>query len=230
MKKLKIFCAIMLAYTFSSAPLVAQNWANFNRFEKKNALVKPPLKKEHRVVFMGNSITENWVRQDPDYFSKNPYIGRGISGQVTSQMLLRFRQDVINLKPEIVVILAGTNDIAQNKGPISLDKIAGNIFSMAELAKANKIKVIICSVLPANKYSWSPKIKPADLIISLNTKLKEYCKENKVKYLNLYPLLVNDEKGLKKEYGMRNKDTVHPNLKGYRIIETAVDKAIHKLQ
>jgi len=219
----------MISGIFTTS-LVAQDWANLNKFEQKNSTIKPPLKKEHRVVFMGNSITENWIKTDPDYFVKNPYISRGISGQVTSQMLIRFRPDVINLQPDIVVILAGTNDIAQNKGPITLDKIAGNIFSMIELAQAHKIKVVLCSVLPSNKYLWRPDIKPADQIIKLNAMLKKYAKENRVTYVDFYPLMVNKNKGLRKDYGMDGKDTVHPNMKGYKIMEAEVDKIIDKLK
>ena len=155
----------------TAMPLVnqisSQDWANLKFYENANANLELPAKGENRVVFMGNSITEKWVRYDSTFFTSNPYIGRGISGQVTSQMLRRFRPDVIDLHPKVVVILAGTNDIAENKGPITLDQIAGNIFSMAELAKANNIKVVLASALPAISYSWRPVIEPADKIITL---------------------------------------------------------------
>ncbi|MFD2832648.1 SGNH/GDSL hydrolase family protein [Gramella sp. AN32] len=174
---------------------------------------------------MGNSITEKWVQFDPEFFSKNNYIGRGISGQTTSQMLVRFRQDVIDLNPEVVVIHAGTNDIAGNTGPITVPEIAANIFSMVELAQAHDIKVILASVLPASSYSWSPSINPIEKIGQLNDFIKDYAKKNNVIYLDYYSAMVNDEKGLKKEYG---RDTVHPSLKGYEVMAPLVKEAIKK--
>ncbi|MBP0903862.1 SGNH/GDSL hydrolase family protein [Mariniflexile gromovii] len=187
--------------------------------------LKAPDKKENRVVFMGNSITERWVDFNPDFFTKNNYVGRGISGQTSSQMLLRFKQDVVNLKPKAVVIHAGTNDIAGNTGPITIPEIAENIFSMAEIAKANNIKVVLASVLPASSYSWSPSIEPIEKISELNSLIKNYAKKNGMVYLDYYSSMVNDEKGLKKEYG---RDTVHPNLEGYHVMEPLVITAIKK--
>lgn len=173
---------------------------------------------------MGNSITQNWSRDHGEFFEKNrTYINRGISGQTTSQMLLRFRPDVIELNPEVVVIHAGTNDIAGNTGPITLDRIAGNIFSMAELAKTHGIKVILASVLPADSYSWSPSIDPSDKIVALNGLIREYALENDFIYLDYYTPMVNDLKGLKKAYG---RDSVHPNKAGYKIMGPLVKKAI----
>lgn len=201
------------------------DWANLKRYEKENARVEPPAANEERVVFMGNSITEGWVRLKPEFFKVNPYIGRGISGQTTAQMLLRFRPDVINLQPKVVVIQAGTNDIAANRGPATLEEIAGNIFSMAELAKTNGIKVVLASVLPASSYAWRPAIYPADKIIELNKKIKAYAEKNKLVYLNYYPAMVDGNKGLKKEYG---RDSVHPNIEGYKVMEALVVKAIEK--
>ncbi|QWX85674.1 acylhydrolase [Cellulophaga sp. HaHaR_3_176] len=174
---------------------------------------------------MGNSITEKWVKFNPDFFDKNNFVGRGISGQTSPQMLLRFKQDVINLSPKAVVIHAGTNDIAQNRGPITLEQIAENIFSMAELAKVHNIKVVLASVLPASSYSWSPSIEPTEKIIALNSLIKAYAKQHKLVYLDYYEPMVNVEKGLKKDLG---RDTVHPNIKGYEIMEPLVKKAIEK--
>lgn len=202
-----------------------EDWANLKRYRKENSQLQQSVEKENRVVFMGNSITEKWMKFDPEYFKNNNYIGRGISGQTTSQMLLRFRQDVINLKPKAVVIHAGTNDIAGNRGAITVTQIAENIFSMAELAKMNNIKVILASVLPAISYSWSPSIEPADKILALNKLLIEYAKENDMVYLDYYTSTVNEFKGLKKELG---RDTVHPNLEGYKIMEPLAKKAIEK--
>ena len=201
----------------------SEDWANLNRFSKANAELPAPAANEKRVVFMGNSITEGWVRWHGEFFDKNPYIGRGISGQTTAQMLLRFRPDVINLQPKVVVIHAGTNDIAANRGPQTLEQIAGNIFSMAELAQANGIKVVLASLLPASSYGWRPAIDPADKIIELNGMIREYAQKNDMVYLDYYSAMVNNEKGLKKEYG---RDSVHPNVEGYKVMEKLVQKAI----
>ncbi|WP_299780795.1 GDSL-type esterase/lipase family protein [uncultured Formosa sp.] len=203
-----------------------EDWANLERYSAANAALEAPAKNEKRVVFIGNSITDNWTRDHGVFFEENPtFVNRGISGQTSAQMLLRFRPDVIELQPKVVVISAGTNDIAGNRGYISLDRIAGNIFSMVELAKANNIKVILASVLPASSYSWSPSIEPADKIIELNTLLKAYAKKNKIIYLDYYTPMVNDDKGLIKELG---RDTVHPNVEGYLIMEPMVKAAISK--
>jgi alpha-L-fucosidase len=204
-----------------------EDWANLKRYRKANAQLKVPTKEEQRVVFIGNSITDNWTRDHGQFFEANSsYVNRGISGQTSAQMLLRFRPDVIELNPKAVIISAGTNDIAGNRGAISIERIAGNIFSMVELAKANNIKVILASVLPASSYSWSPSVEPADKIIKLNTLLKAYAKENKVLYLDYYSSMVNEDKGLKKDLG---RDTVHPNAAGYDIMEPLVQIAIKKV-
>ncbi|MFB9052669.1 GDSL-type esterase/lipase family protein [Formosa undariae] len=203
-----------------------EDWADLGRYSQANAELKAPSKKEDRVVFIGNSITDNWTRDHGVFFEENPtFVNRGISGQTSAQMLLRFKPDVIELQPKVVIISAGTNDIAGNRGYISLDRIAANIFSMAELAKANNVKVILASVLPASSYSWSPSIEPADKIIELNTLLKAYAKKNKIIYLDYYTPMVNDHKGLIKELG---RDTVHPNVEGYLIMEPMVKAAISK--
>lgn len=204
-----------------------EDWANLNRYRKANATLKMPSKNENRIVFIGNSITDNWTRDHGVFFESNPtYVNRGISGQTSAQMLLRFRPDVIELKPKVVVISAGTNDIAGNRGSISIERIAGNIFSMVELAKVNNIKVVLASVLPSTSYSWSPSIEPADKIIELNKLLKAYADENKIVYLDYYTPMVNEKKGLKKELG---RDTVHPNVQGYDVMEPLVQEAIKKV-
>ena len=201
------------------------DWANFGRYRKANKELKAPTKKENRVVFMGNSITEKWVMFHADFFNENNYVGRGISGQTSSQMLLRFKPDVVNLNPKAVVIHAGTNDIAGNRGPISIAEIADNIFSMAEIAKANNIKVVLASVLPASSYSWSPSVEPIEKISELNSLIKAYAKKNNIVYLDYYTSMVNADKGLIKAYG---RDTVHPNLDGYDVMEPLVKAAIRK--
>ena len=202
-----------------------QDWANLKRFQQENSELMLAKANENRVVFMGNSITEGWLSIRPEFFKNKPYVNRGISGQTTPQMLIRFRQDVIHLKPSTVVLLAGINDIAENTGPSTIEMIANNIVSMAELAKANHINVIICSVLPANKFPWREGLKPAEKVIKLNTILKSYSKKHKLAYVNYYSAMVNDSHGLKKELG---EDGIHPNKNGYLIMEPILEKAIKK--
>jgi len=207
---------------------IAQNtsfndWANFQKYASENAKLPPKAESDHRVVFMGNSITEFWKPTDSTFFTGRQYINRGISGQTTPQMLLRFRQDVIDLKPSVVVILAGINDIAENTGPIALEDVFGNIVSMVELAEANNIKVVLCAILPAAGFYWNPVIKPADKVIELNTMIQAYARGNDIPYADYYSPMVNNEKGLKAEY---SDDAVHPNLAGYKAMEPIVEKAI----
>lgn len=198
-----------------------QDWANFGRYEAANKTVKTPSK----VVFMGNSITEGWWNNDSLFFKTNGYIGRGISGQTTSQMLVRFRADVINLKPKAVVILAGTNDIAQNTGYISLENVMGNIISMVELAKANRINVILCSVLPAYDFSWRKGLEPAGKIVELNKMIKAYADRNKLTYVDYHSALKDERNGLPEKY---SNDGVHPTLEGYKIMEKIIAPALKK--
>ena len=200
-----------------------QDWANLKRFQQENSELMLAKAHEHRVVFMGNSITEGWLSIRPEFFKNKPYVNRGISGQTTPQMLLRFRQDVIHLKPSTVVLLAGINDIAENTGPSTIEMIANNIVSMAELAKANHINVIICSVLPANKFPWREGLKPAEKVIKLNALLQSYSKKHKLAYVDYYSAMVNESHGLKKELG---EDGIHPNKNGYLIMEPILEKAI----
>ena len=200
-----------------------QDWPNLNRYKNENAKLILTDSNKNRIVFMGNSITEEWKRFQPEFFSDNKYINRGISGQTTPQMLIRFRPDVIDLRPTAVVILAGINDIAENTGPSTVKMIAGNIISMAELAESNGIKVIISSILPASGFSWSPIHDPPPKILAINTIIKNYAEKNGMTYLDYYSSMVNDQEGLKKEYGL---DEVHPNKKGYEIMSILVEKAI----
>ena len=202
------------------------DWANLNRYKQENLILDPPLENEDRVVFMGNSITEGWKTVDPDFFTENQFINRGISGQTTPQMLIRFRQDVVNLKPKIVVILAGTNDIAGNTGPSTLEMIEDNIFSMAEIAKTNNIKVILCSVLPVFDYPWKQGINPSEKIIELNKRIKTYSQNNQVVYVDYFSEMAEENNGLKKEY---SKDGVHPNVDGYKVMKPIIEKAINYL-
>ena len=175
---------------------------------------------------MGDSITENWYENHPHFFDDNNYAGRGISGQVTAQMLARFRADVVDLKPETVVILAGTNDIAMNQGYVPLEHIYGNIVSMAEIAKANGIKVVLCSILPADGYSWSWEVsreRAISSILELNSKIKAYAKKNKMKYADYFAAMVDENNAMIKEY---QNDAVHPNGAGYVVMEDVIQKIL----
>ena len=178
---------------------------------------------EKRVVFMGNSITEGWLGLYPSFFKNKSYINRGISGQTTPQMLVRFRADVIHLHPKVVVILAGTNDIAGNTGPSTIEMIADNIFSMAELAQVNGIKVVLCSVLPVYDYPWKPGIDPVTKIAKLNSMIKEYAAYNCLEYLDYYTAMVDERLGLKADL---TYDGVHPNTAGYMVMEPITEAAI----
>ena len=184
-----------------------------------------PVTDTKQVVFMGNSITQFWGTSHPVFFVENPYINRGISGQTTPQMLARFRDDVIALKPAAVVIEGGTNDIAGNTGYSTIEQIQNNLIAMAQLAKTNGIQVVLSSVLPADHYSWSPNVQPIEIIISLNKLIKSYAEENGMIYADFYSPLVNEQKGMKQEYTL---DGVHPNLAGYEIMEPIVKEAINK--
>lgn len=179
-----------------------------------------------RVVFMGNSITQEWKHYMPEMFDNQTYINRGIGGQTTPQMLLRFRQDVIAHKPEIVVILAGTNDIAGNTPLKDLETVAGYIFSMAELAHANGIKVIVSSVIPAADYPWRSGKNPDVEIPKLNQMIKDYCMLNNFKYLDYFSSMTDGKNGLIESYGY---DGVHPNKKGYEIMTVMVEEATQDL-
>lgn len=202
---------------------LAQDWANLNRFKEENKNLPVPVLNEDRIVFMGNSITEGWLQLSPDFFSGKSYVNRGIGGQTTPQMLLRFRADVIDLQPKVVVILAGTNDIAGNTGPMTLDEIMNNLKSMSELAVANGIKVILCSVVPAFDYPWRSGQNPNKKIPELNKMIKEYAKENKHIYLDYFSAMVDNNNGLQAKL---SEDGVHPNLAGYKVMQPLVEKAI----
>ena len=225
MKNLKLPLGILLLLVFMVELTYAQDWANLNRYGTENTKLGLPSLSENRIVFMGNSITEGWGKLSPNFFSGKPYINRGISGQTTPQMLLRFRADVINLKPAVVVILAGTNDIAGNTGPSTLEMIMDNIISMSELAKANGIKVVLCSVIPAFDYPWKPGLNPDKKIGELNEIIKNYADSHGIIYLDYYLSMVDEKKGLKDEY---TYDGVHPNKAGYKVMEPLVEQAILK--
>lgn len=200
------------------------DWPNLKKYAQENQDLAS-VSNKGRIVLMGDSITELWLQADSDFFQNKAYVNRGIGGQTTSQILLRFRQDVIELQPEIVVILAGINDIAENTGPISLENILGNIISMVELAKANKIKVVLSSVLPANKFPWRPDLQPADKVIELNVMLKKYSQEHDILYIDYYSKMADAQKGLDAKL---TNDGVHPTVNGYKIMEPLFEEAIAK--
>ena len=208
---------LIMVYFLGPILLIGQDWPELNRFREDNARLDVPKVNENRIVFMGNSITESWSSLHPEFFSGKSYINRGISGQTTAQMLVRFRADVIDLQPKAVVILAG------NTGPVTIKMIAANIKSMAELARMNKILVIISSVLPVYDYSWKPGLEPVEKISRLNEIIKNYATKHGHTYLDYYTAMVNDQKGLKKEY---TYDGVHPNKTGYKIMATLAEQAI----
>jgi lysophospholipase L1-like esterase len=199
------------------------DWAFLARYREDNARLGPPHPGERRVVFYGNSITEGWAPYFGAMFPGKPYVGRGISGQTTPQLLVRFRQDVIALEPAVVVILAGTNDIAGNTGPTTLEMIADNLMSMVELAKAHGIRVVLSSVLPAYDFPWRPGREPAPKIVALNTWMKDYASSHDVVYLDYHTAMADDHQGLGPKY---SEDGVHPNEAGYRVMAQLVERAI----
>lgn len=204
--------------------LMEQDWAQLKYYQKENQEILKNFSYPS-VVFMGNSITEGWARMHPEFFRKNNYLGRGIGGQTTPQMLIRFTPDVLDLKPKAVVILAGTNDIAGNTGFSSVKMITDNIKAMATLAELQNIKVILSSVLPVYDYPWRPGLEPVSKIAELNSWLKHYAKENGHIYLDYFSHMAREDGGLKEAY---SEDGVHPNEKGYEIMEPLVQAAIKK--
>lgn len=203
----------------------SDDWAALTKYQQQNKALPAPGQTENRVVFLGSSIFERWKDASPGFFKNNPYIDRGISGQIAPQLLIRFRQDVINLKPKVVVILAGSNDIAGNTGHTTYESIMNNIVSMTELARASKIKVILCKYLPVYDYPWRKGLEPAQKIIALNKLIEAYAIKNNIVLLDYFTPFVNAENGQKKEL---TTDGVHPNLAGYKIMESVTEEAIAK--
>ena len=203
------------------------DWPNLSRYQDENRSVGLLEKGKQRVVFMGDSITEEWSNLYPDYFDTKGYINRGIGGQTTPQMLIRFKPDVIDLEPDIVVILAGTNDIAGNTGPSNVKMITDNIFSMAELARAHQIKVVLSSILPVFEYEWAKEIKDVPATIdSVNDELKKYVNDHGLVYLDYFSPMVDQRKGLNKDY---TYDGVHPNQDGYILMSSLAEKVLSRL-
>lgn len=197
------------------------DWANLKKYQKSNEEINKK-NDPNRVVFMGNSITEGWGILDKDFFIDNPFVNRGISGQTTPQMLIRFKPDVVNLNPKSVVIMAGINDIAGNTGSITIANTAENIISMAEIAVASNISVYICSTLPAIDFPWSPGLEPGPKVVMLNSILKNYCAKKDITYVDYYSVMSDSNGGLKVPEFTSADDLVHPNLAGYKVMEKII--------
>lgn len=201
-----------------------RDWPNLGRYRADNAKLSPPAAGENRVVFMGDSITDSWGRGRGEFFPGKPYVNRGISGQTTPQMLIRFRPDVIALRPKAVVILAGTNDLAGNTGPMTLEETQGNLASMAELAKANGIKVVLASVLPvSDDIRQQTDRRPPDKIVALNRWIKDYAAANGHVYLDYYSATKGENQMLRKEL---TYDGLHPNDAGYAVMAPLAERAV----
>lgn len=221
----KITLTSLLLSLIMTAPVIAQDWANLNKYREANISLEKVVNKVDRIVFMGNSITEGWNNHNPEFFQDSAYINRGIGGQTTPQMLLRFRQDVLDLNPKVVVILAGINDIAGNTGTSTQKMIEDNIFSMAELAKSHGIRVVLSSVLPAYDFPWAPGLEPSQKVIALNKSIKQYADSNNHVYLDYFTAMVDSRNGLMEIY---TYDGVHPNTKGYEIMAPLAKAAVQK--
>lgn len=230
MKTKYIAIPLMLLFA-TSVNAQKHEFANWNRYSKANKELGAPEKKDKRVVLMGNSITDGWPGADPEFFRDNNLIGRGISGQTSYQFLLRFREDVINLQPKIVVINYGTNDIAENTGAYNEDLTFGNVCSMVELARYHKIKVILTSCLPAGGFGWRPSITDAmQKVKSLNERVKAYAKENKIPYVDYFSALLSADGTEMNPEMAKDKPGIHPNLKGYKVMESLLLPVIEKMR
>jgi acyl-CoA thioesterase I len=199
------------------------DFGGLDRFRKADAALPAPGPGENRVVFMGDSITEDWRLEKS--FPGKPYINRGISGQTSPQMLVRFRQDVIALKPKVVLILAGTNDIMENTGPMTTEQIGAMIASMADLATANNIQVVLCSVLPSSEFAWSPDLKPTPKIVELNAWIKKYAAEKGYIYVDYYSAMTDDRGGLPPNL---SDDGVHPIAAGFDLMAPLAEAGIQQ--
>ncbi len=225
MKKLGLILACLcLVWMAQAQQTDAYRWANIQRYAHDNDSLLVAQGRA-RVVFLGNSITQHWVSKHPSFFVENGYTGRGISGQTSSQFLLRFREDVLKLQPQVLVLNAGTNDIAENAGEYHEEMTFGHICSMIELAQAHHIKVILTSVLPAARFGWRPEVTPVEKIRSLNRRLQAYAEENGIPYVDYYAAMVNLADG-SLPYA---DDGVHPTVEGYLIMESLVRPVVEQL-
>ena len=232
MIQLKRVAAMLLtALCVNSAMAQKHEFANWGRYAKQNAELGAPAKGEKRVVLMGNSITDGWPRTRPEFFKDNNIIGRGISGQTSYQFLLRFREDVINLQPKVVVINYGTNDIAENTGAYNEDLTYGNVLSMVEIARYHKMKVILTSCLPAGGFGWRPSITDSmEKIRHLNARVKEYAKANKIPYVDYFSAMVSENGTCMNPSYANDNPGVHPNAPGYAVMESLLLPVIKKLR
>jgi len=226
----EIFWQSLNPYQKSLVDRMYTDWAYLAKYRDANQALSAPAPGQNRVVFMGDSITEGWgmpaTATSPargEFFPGKPYLNRGISGQTSPQMLVRFRQDVLNLHPAVVVILAGTNDVAENTGKMTAQETLGNIVSMVELARASQIRPVLCSILPASDFRWHTGLQPAPKIQALNALLKDYAAKNHIVYVDYYSPMVNSEGGLKSEL---SPDGVHPNAAGYAIMAPLAEAGI----
>ncbi|MDN3547268.1 SGNH/GDSL hydrolase family protein [Mucilaginibacter aquaedulcis] len=201
------------------------DWAALSHYANENKALGDPKPGEKRVVFLGSSIFEFWKAKVPEFFNGRPYLDRGISGQISPQLLIRFRQDVIDLKPKAVIILAGSNDISGNTGHVTNERIMDNIKSMVELAKLHQIKVILCAYLPVFDYPWRKGIEPAPKIMALNKLIKAYAAENNLILLDYFTPFADERNGQKAEL---TTDGVHPNVAGYKVMAGVTEQAISK--
>ena len=219
----KIFLIIAIAISGVIYAETPADWAKLSFYADSNAVLTTP----PAVVFMGNSITRNWVKKNPDFWASHPeFAARGISGQTTVRMLERFHADVVALHPRAVVILAGINDIAENDGEIPLEDVAANIRTMCRIAKGNGIVPIVCSVLPCDTIAWNKRIKPADKVVALNKMLKQFAADNNLVYVDYYTPMATDKGGLKPEY---TKDGCHPEAAGYiEVMNPAILDALNR--
>lgn len=224
--------ALIISLLFSMGAYAQDHtFANWKRYASANEQVGLPSKGEKRVVLMGNSITDCWAQDRPEFFKDNGIIGRGIGGQTSYQFLLRYREDVINLQPKVVVINYGTNDIAENTGPYDEDLTYGNVLSMVELARYHKMKVILTSCLPAAGFGWNPTITDAmEKIIHLNNRVRAYAAENKIPYVDYFNALVTDDGRAMRPELAKDNPAVHPNDEGYKIMEDLLLPVINKLR
>jgi lysophospholipase L1-like esterase len=214
-------------YRASRIAIYTDDFGQLARYREANAALAPPAAGEDRVVFIGDSITDYWKL--PDYFSGKPYINRGVDGQTTPEMLLRFRQDVIDLHPKVVVVLAGTNDIAGVTGRTSNEDIEANYASMADLARAHSIRMVFASILPVHNYTHDAEesfaLRPRERILALNKWIKDYCAKNRFVYLDYFSALVDERGMLKRSLA---DDGLHPTNAGYQIMASLAEKAIQK--
>lgn len=224
MKKTLLFLLLLSFVVVESNAQKFNDLINLKRYSEANQKLPACMPNDRRIVFIGNSITQGWASTHPQFFEENNFVGRGIGGQTSPQMLARFRDDVVNLTPYAVVINAGTNDIAENTGPYNQEFTLGNIKSMAEIAQANNIQVILSTVLPAGAFGWNPAITDSvEKIEALNAEIKKYAEENNFIFIDYYSQLKDDKGALKSNFG---DDGVHPNDECYKLMETIVLETI----